>query len=189
MTHFEFCRPCARRGNYHTAMMARRRPQRSLQLRQATRLDARAIANWFATRQEAVNWGGSQTPFPVDADWLAEEFFNNTSRTYYVLADEIDRPCGTYNLWRPDEERLHIGRFAVDPSLRRMGVGRRMIEEAAHIARSHGATTLIVRVYEHNLVARRMYERVGFKRSVALFSEHGRAGNIVTLEMTVQISN
>ena len=165
--------------------MAGRGPQRSLQFRQATRLDAHEIADWFATRQEAVDWGGSQTPFPIDADWLAEEFFNNASRTYYVLADEGDRPCGTYNLWRPDEERLHIGRFAVAPSLRRMGVGRRMIEEAVHIARSHGATSLIVRVYEHNLVARRMYERVGFKRSVPRFSEQGRAGSIVTLEMTV----
>jgi ribosomal protein S18 acetylase RimI-like enzyme len=165
--------------------MAPRRPQRSLQLRQATRWDAHAIVDWFTTRQEAVNWGGSRTPFPVDADWLAEEFFN-TSRTYYVLVDEVDRPCGTYNLWHlPDERRLHIGRFAVAPSLRRMGIGRRMIEEAAHIARSHGATILIVRVYEHNLVARRMYERVGFKRSVPRFSEQGRAGNIVTLEMTV----
>jgi GNAT superfamily N-acetyltransferase len=157
----------------------------SLQLRQATRLDAGAIADWFTTRQEAVNWGGSETPFPVDADWLAEEFFN-TSRTYYVLVDEFDRPCGTYNLWHlPDEKRLHIGRFAVAPSQRRRGVGRRMVAEAARIARSYGATILTIRVYEHNLVARCMYERVGFKPSAPGVSEQGPSGNIVSLEMTV----
>lgn len=158
---------------------------RSLHLRQATLLDAVAIADWFTSRQDAVNWGGSQTPFPVDADWLAKEF-SNTSRTYYVLVDEVDCPCATYNLWHlPDEKRLVIGRFAVAPSLRRMGVGRRMIEEAAQIARSYGATILTVRVYEHNLVARRMYERVGFKHSVPGFSEQGRGGNIVALQMNV----
>ena len=61
-----------------------------------------------------------------------------------------------------DEQRLHIGRFAIAPSLRRCGLASLMIDYAKNEARTFGVSKLTLKVYEHNLGARKLYERTGF---------------------------
>jgi RimJ/RimL family protein N-acetyltransferase len=124
--------------------------------------DAETIIGWFSTHQDAVIWGGPDVPNPLTASWLAQQFLD-AYRRYYVLTDETGRICGTYFLYpMPEECRVHLGRFAVAPNLRRRGLASLMIQYAMDAARSYDAQKLTLKVYDHNLAARRVYDRAGF---------------------------
>lgn len=51
---------------------------------------------------------------------------------------------------------------AVDPSLRRRGIGRLLVDQVAADARRHGATTMFLEVRENNAAARQLYHALGF---------------------------
>jgi ribosomal-protein-alanine N-acetyltransferase len=51
---------------------------------------------------------------------------------------------------------------AVDPALRRRGIGRLLVEQVAVDARRFGATTLFLEVRENNAAARQLYRALGF---------------------------
>jgi [ribosomal protein S18]-alanine N-acetyltransferase len=52
--------------------------------------------------------------------------------------------------------------IAVDPSLRRRGIGRLLVDQVAADARRHGATTMFLEVRENNAAARQLYHALGF---------------------------
>lgn len=134
-----------------------------VKLRPANAEDARDIVGWFLTHDSAIMWGGYEVPNPLTAEWLAAQFLD-AQRRYYVLSDANDRVCGTYLLFHMAEERrVHLGRFAVRPDLRRQGLATLMIEHAVRIARSQQAETLTLKVYEENLIALSVYDRAGFR--------------------------
>ena len=133
-----------------------------MRLRQAVAEDAVEIVRWFPTHEEAVLWGGPDIPDPPTVGWLAGQF-GDATRQYYVLLDAEGRVCGTYSLRPiPEERRLHLGRFGIAPDLRGRGLGRLMIAEAVRMAYAGGAEKLTLYVYDRNLAARRLYERLGF---------------------------
>ena len=124
--------------------------------------DAETIIRWFPTHQDAVMWGGPDVPDPLTANWLAHQFLD-AHRRYYVLTDETGSVCGTYFLYYMSQERrVHLGRFAVAPHMRRRGLASLMIDYAKDAAGSFGAQQLTLRVYEHNLTARSVYDHAGF---------------------------
>jgi len=51
---------------------------------------------------------------------------------------------------------------AVDPSLRRRGIGRLLVDQVAADARRHGATTMFLEVRENNAAARQLYHALAF---------------------------
>ena len=57
---------------------------------------------------------------------------------------------------------LTVNGLAVDPSRRRVGVGRALIDAAAAEASARGARRLTLRVLGPNDAARRLYESAGF---------------------------
>ena len=59
---------------------------------------------------------------------------------------------------------LHIHTVAVDPSWRRRGIGRRLVETALAEAVGRGAGSATLEVRRANRAARRLYERLGFVR-------------------------
>jgi RimJ/RimL family protein N-acetyltransferase len=131
-------------------------------IRAACSMDAETIVSWFSTHRDAVIWGGLEVPDPLSGSWLAQQFLD-PQRRYYVLADERGCVCGTYFLYHlPEERRLHLGRFAVAPNLRGRGFASLMIAYAKDAACSLGVKKITLRVYEDNVIARRLYERAGF---------------------------
>jgi GNAT superfamily N-acetyltransferase len=156
-------------------------------LRRSRSEDAETIIGWFSTHEEVIIWGGSQVPEPLTANWLAQQFLD-AKRHYYVLTDETGCVCGTYFLYTmPEERRVHLGRFAVAPNLRRRGLASLMIKYAVDAARSYGAQRLTLKVYEHNLVARRVYDREGFSVNKSAPVERERHG--IVLPMTFDLSS
>lgn len=62
-------------------------------------------------------------------------------------------------------DEAEILTLAVEPSLRRRGTGRALVEAAAARARSRGAKALFLEVAVDNLSAVALYERTGFVRA------------------------
>ena len=64
--------------------------------------------------------------------------------------------------WWGTPEGAAIVRVAVDPALRKAGVGRALVEQAARRAREEGHTALKLEVRAGNAVACAFYARLGF---------------------------
>ena len=71
--------------------------------------------------------------------------------------DDDDRPVP------PDE--AHVRMLGVDPSARRRGVGRALMQACERMAADAGRTRLTLNTTERMSAARRMYERLGYVRT------------------------
>lgn len=65
--------------------------------------------------------------------------------------------------WHVADE-IHLLNVAVDPSARRGGIGRALVDDLVAYAREHAAAKVILEVRASNEVAIRLYERIGFAR-------------------------
>lgn len=59
-------------------------------------------------------------------------------------------------------DAAHMRMLGVDPSLRRRGVGRALVEASIAVARDHGRTRLTLETTEPMRAAQAMYESMGF---------------------------
>jgi GNAT superfamily N-acetyltransferase len=118
------------------------------------------------------------------ADWdeyLRElaDVAGRADRTLVLVAAEDGQILGTATLEldrRVDEgqdhraaERLpaheaHVRMVAVDPAVRRRGIGRALMEECIRVARQKGKTLLTLYTTERMKAAHTMYESMGFRR-------------------------
>ena len=80
---------------------------------------------------------------------------------YYAVALQGSTVVGYGGLMlTPDE--AHVTNIAVDPTLHRQGVGRRLLTHLARRAVAHGAHALSLEVRVSNTAAQEMYRRFGF---------------------------
>ncbi|VXB92782.1 ribosomal protein S18-alanine N-acetyltransferase [Brevundimonas sp. G8] len=94
------------------------------------------------------------------APWSAREFADLLSQPG-VLA--IQEPDG-FILIRVVLDEAEILTLAVIPTARRLGLGRRLVEEGAVVATQAGAARLFLEVAEDNTPARALYDRAGFRQ-------------------------
>ena len=59
--------------------------------------------------------------------------------------------------------RMHLVGMWVDPQHRRRGVARALVEHAVRWAEERRASEVILWVADHNIPARRLYARAGFR--------------------------
>jgi len=96
---------------------------------------------------------------PWNAEMLESEL--DMPDSFYYLMEEDGEVAGYYAYMHVLDE-VHILNVAVLPVLQGRGLGSRMMEEMlAHLPEGTVAVTLEVRV--GNAVARRLYEKYGFK--------------------------
>lgn len=112
----------------------------------------------------------------VLVDSYAEVLRDTASRArdadLLVATDGEGRLLGTVTVCRPDspwaevsqEGELEFRALAVAPSATGRGVGRRLVDAVLEIARREGRHRVVLSVLERNTVARRLYERMGFRR-------------------------
>jgi ribosomal protein S18 acetylase RimI-like enzyme len=75
-----------------------------------------------------------------------------------------------------------IWAFYVEEPLRSRGIGRVLLHTAIDYCKMKGAPRVVLRVYERNTKAKRLYERVGF--SVAKPATHEDDYNVMVKELT-----
>ncbi len=73
----------------------------------------------------------------------------------------VSRFCGYANL-RILAGEGEIERIAVDPAMRRRGIGRKLMEAMAEFAGKEGVGDITLEVRAGNLAARKLYESFGF---------------------------
>jgi ribosomal protein S18 acetylase RimI-like enzyme len=141
---------------------SRRLTSHDIAFRTACAADTAPIVSWFPTADAARSWGGPAVPTPLTADWLAQEIGRDDH--LYRLALHGGAVAGIYGLLLvPGEGRGHLRRLAVAPSLRRQGLGRRLIADATQQTRLRGFRRLTLNVYGSNAEARAAYERLGWQ--------------------------
>jgi len=113
----------------------------------ATGAHAEALAYLHARAfPPGEQWGGDamalQLGLPGAFGWISDEGGMVLAR---VAADEAE-----------------ILTLAVDPGRRRLGLGRRLLEQAMRTARERGAACMLLEVGEANAAARALYAGLGF---------------------------
>ena len=94
------------------------------------------------------------------APWSAREFADLLSQPGVVSIAETDG----FVLIRIVLDEAEILTLAVLPKARRLGLGRRLVEEAAVAATKGCAARLFLEVAEDNAPARALYDRAGFRQ-------------------------
>ena len=128
-----------------------------LSLRQATQADISAICRIERMAQ----------PHPWSLKALEPEFTHPWSRfRLAVLRDPLggeEIPVGYCLSWLLPSE-LHLLNVAVLPAYQRMGIGRKMLEDAIRIAREARVLEIFLEVRISNIAAIALYRAFGFEQ-------------------------
>lgn len=92
----------------------------------------------------------------------------------YVLAVQDNEPIG-YLAFRMDRgtASMLLSKIYLDPAHHAKGIGRRMLDHAAHEARQEGCATITLFVNKKNEKAIRAYERFGFTIAESIVTDIG----------------
>ena len=103
-------------------------------------------------------------PYPIDPGRLPQimELSRHDSRT--LLRDDL--PAGFGQLVQRPGSRLHLARIIVSPQHRGEGLGRQLVEHLLRRAFSRKPAKISLNVARDNPVAIRLYESLGFVKTV-----------------------
>jgi ribosomal protein S18 acetylase RimI-like enzyme len=84
----------------------------------------------------------------------------------------------------------HIAQIAVDPSVRRNGLARRLVQSVCESAGAAGAREVTLVVDDRNEAARALYASMGFReRATLLFGSRPRLTRVYAPEPALAASN
>jgi ribosomal protein S18 acetylase RimI-like enzyme len=138
-----------------------RHPVRVISIRRAQLGDGEILE-----QLDAATWTDDVSPAPAPA--VGTGFFNERTRPDDVLVAVIDglvvgyAKLGRSSALPSHQHVLDVNGLTVDPSRRRLGAGRQLVEAAVEEARKRGARKCSLRVLGGNTSARRLYEACGF---------------------------
>jgi ribosomal protein S18 acetylase RimI-like enzyme len=136
-----------------------------------------ALAHQFANYLRSL---GDVTEFKLTAEACLRDGFGEHPAFGGLVAEDGERIIG-YLLFHLgyDSDRaartLHIADLFVDRGVRRRGIGKALMAEAAAIARRAGAEEIIWSVYRSNDSAAAFYQRLGAERITDVFFMKCRA--------------
>ena len=121
--------------------------------------DRATLIGW--TNRKGANflrqWAGPTPHFP-----LTPEQVDDWSDLYTIFRQ--GRFVGIIQEIRREQDNVHIGRFVLDPALTGRGIGRAALLIFMDILfRDDTIRSITLNVFDHNLAARKLYERVGFE--------------------------
>lgn len=105
-------------------------------------------------------------------EWAAGEYAKllpqglNSSGHHLLIAEQEGRRIGL--LWlcvHTGDRPAFVYYVEVDPAMRGQGFGRTVMAAGEQYVGEHGATSLGLHVFEHNLVARQLYDQLGYRVS------------------------
>jgi ribosomal protein S18 acetylase RimI-like enzyme len=151
----------------------------TLRRRDARPEDAATIIGWFPTRRDAVWWGGPKVSDPLTADWLVGQF---ALGSYWVWADQNSAIQAMAGL-QAKEGIAWLNRFGIAPALRGQGLAVRLMKEIIGIAHLRGHAEISLGVYGSNHIARRVYDKLGFRPVSERIAEEDMSGISITMQL------
>ncbi|HEY5427375.1 MAG TPA: GNAT family N-acetyltransferase [Candidatus Tumulicola sp.] len=135
----------------------------SIEIRYARPRDVEQILDLFEEVADELLWIGPEPGF--DRDRKRASFLDAIARPdelpFWVACDGAGL-AGSASIFHHAEAGLAIG-MLVRASYRRRGIGQALIERSFTWARDHGVGALSLHVFPHNLAARALYQKAGFR--------------------------
>lgn len=153
----------------------REREEKSLVIRSSSETDVPAI---MSLESEA----------PTGEGWTEDSLKTYLSRqdTLFLTAEKDGRVVGYVGLMLVPEDG-DILNITVDTSLRRQGIGQKLLKSALSEARTAGVTALHLEVREGNTPALGLYDKLGFtKDGVRKHYYHDPVENAVTMTLRME---
>jgi ribosomal protein S18 acetylase RimI-like enzyme len=122
--------------------------------------DAAVIVGWFPARRDAVWWGGPTVCDPLTAEWLVAQF---PAGDFWVWTDRDNVIQAMAGLKAMADGTAYLNRLGIAPAMRGKGLSARLMAELVGIARDRGDASMSLWVYGSNTIARRVYDRLGFR--------------------------
>jgi len=126
--------------------------------------DAAAVERLFSILAEDEGTLRVFHPHPLDTANARRVSTRRSQSEDIYFGAFIGEDMVGYGMLRGWEDGYAVPSFgvAVSPRHRGAGIGRVLLEAAVDMARTRGATEMMLKVYPNNHVARRLYESRGF---------------------------
>jgi ribosomal protein S18 acetylase RimI-like enzyme len=105
-------------------------------------------------------------------EWAAGEYAKllpqglNSPGHHLLIAEQVGQWIGLLWLFvHAGDQPAFVHYVEVDPAIRGQGLGRAVMAAGKQCATEHGATSIGLHVFGHNLVARRLYDQLGYQIS------------------------
>lgn len=135
----------------------------------------RVHIRWMIRRDmpEVLQIEGQSFPYA----WSEEDFLRCLRQRNCIgmVAEQGEKVVG-FMIYELHKARLHILNFAVDPELRRQGVGSQMVDKLIGKLSSHRRTRITLEVRETNLAAQHFFASKGFRATRVLRSFYDDSG-------------
>ena len=132
--------------------------------------DIKKIVRWTNTRNSEFlrQYAGDKWSFPLSEMQVSEE----QDSIYSILRDK--EFIGMIQVIKQEQDRVHIGRFLLNPNKTGKGIGTEALNNFCKILFNEGKIGIItLSVAEFNKSARRCYEKCGF----TVYDERYKNGN------------
>lgn len=123
-------------------------------------------------------WEKAERPYP----WTEKHFQEtlNTVTGATLVSEESGRPCG-YVVVQCVKDEGYVMNMMVEPTQRRRGWGRRLLEAAAEELKRRGATVAILDVDAMNYPAQQLYRKQGYADVAQRKRSYPRGEDAVTM--------
>ena len=102
-------------------------------------------------------WAGKSLDFP-----LTENQIDDLKDIYSIFCE--NEFVGIIQKIRKEMDNVHIGRFLINPELTGRGLGKKaLIEFINLIFQDEDVNSITLNVFDYNVGAKKLYEKVGFK--------------------------
>ncbi|MCE0495613.1 GNAT family N-acetyltransferase [Vibrio salinus] len=127
------------------------------------------MMKWFQNEKETQDWGGPHFRYPYDRQSFQEDIQLDELESYVLISDQGElQAFGQFYLRLG---RCHLGRLVVNPEQRGKGLVAILIKHLSDLGMAElHATENSLFVYDHNVSARKAYEKFGFR--VMEYPEH-----------------
>jgi ribosomal-protein-alanine N-acetyltransferase len=112
------------------------------------------------------------TQFAAGAFWV----WTDRDNVIQAVAGLKAMPAGT----------AHLNRFGIAPAMRGKGLSAGLMTELMEIARIRGDTSMSLWVYGSNTIARRVYDRLGFRIVTQRAAQEDASG--VSINMRLELA-
>lgn len=130
-----------------------------MNIRVACEKDLVKILHWFHTEDEVIKWGGPLIHFPLDLEQLKVDIDWDFAESY-AFVDGEDNLLGFSQVFNKFGYK-HLGRIIIDPEKRGKKLAHKMLTAVQQIV-GKGGHNLSLFVYEDNIPAKKLYEKMGF---------------------------
>ncbi|WP_445777010.1 GNAT family N-acetyltransferase [Shewanella sp.] len=131
-----------------------------MNVRNANDEDLLKLLSWFSTESEVKNWGGPLIHFPLTLNQLKIDIEWSVASSYAFVGQNSDL-IGFAQVFNKYGFR-HLGRIVISPEMRGKKLGAKLMESLLDsVSESDSSFSLFV--YDKNIPAKRLYERLGFE--------------------------